>query len=272
MRIDLHNHSYYSDGVLSPSALVHLAKEQNCEVFALTDHDTTDGLNEAKNAADKLAIRLIDGVEISATFADMSVHIVGLNIDINNKILQQGLQQHQDLRKRRANKIADKLATLGIKNALKQAKLIAKTPLITRTHFAQMLIAEGHCKDIKAAFKTFLAGKNDNTVWSSAADVIDWIHQSGGVAVLAHPFRYRLNKRKKVKQLITAMKAADCDGIEVVTAHSSFDEIALANQWANELGLSASVGSDYHGWANQKVQIANLQKLPTSSLPIWSRF
>ena len=98
MIIDLHNHSYYSDGVLSPSEVVRLAKEQACDVFALTDHDTVDGLAEAKTEADKLGVKFIPGVEISAMWSNMTIHILGLGVDADNAVLQAGLKQHQDFR------------------------------------------------------------------------------------------------------------------------------------------------------------------------------
>lgn len=104
MIIDLHNHSYYSDGVLSPSEVVRLAKKEGCDVFALTDHDTTDGLIEAQHQADKIGLNLVHGVEISAMWSNMTVHIVGLGVDINNETLQMGLKQHQEFRQLRAEK------------------------------------------------------------------------------------------------------------------------------------------------------------------------
>ncbi len=120
--IDLHNHSYYSDGVLSPSSVVQLAKNSGCATFALTDHDTTAGLDEAQCEANKLQIKLIHGVEISALWSNMTIHIVGLNIDKDNKILQAGLLEHQDFRKIRAEKVASGLGGAGISAALEKTK------------------------------------------------------------------------------------------------------------------------------------------------------
>lgn len=264
MNIDLHSHSYYSDGVLSPRDLLQLAQNQGCEVFALTDHDTTAGLVEAQNAANLLDLKFICGVEISAMWQNMTVHIVGLNIDMNNKTLQNGLQQHQDFRHTRAVKMASGLAAAGVKNPLQKTKKLAKTDMITRTHFAQMLISEGICKDMKSVFARFLSGNKPGAVsskWAEFDTVIDWIHTSGGVAVLAHPLRYRLNNNK-VKRLMQSLKNADCDGVEVVTGHSNTEEIALIHKWANELDLRSSIGSDYHGWHNQHIQINHFPPLP----------
>ena len=271
MKVDLHNHSYYSDGVLSPVDVVRLAKEQDCDMFALTDHDTVDGLNEASNEAHKLGLRFVPGVEVSAMWNNMTIHILGLGIDANNKTLQAGLKQHQDFRQLRAEKMARGLGGAGVVGAMKKTRAIAKTGMITRTHFAQMLIQEGICKDMRAVFRRFLTGKKPGGVggkWAQYDEVIEWIHAAGGVAVLAHPLRYRMTNTK-VKRMMSDLATNGCDAVEVVTGSSSADEITLTNQWASELGLLASIGSDYHGWPNQRIHIGNLQNLPNFDRAIW---
>jgi predicted metal-dependent phosphoesterase TrpH len=271
MKVDLHNHSYYSDGVLSPIDVVRLAKEQDCDMFALTDHDTVDGLAEAKIEADKLDLQFVPGVEVSAMWSNMTIHILGLGIDANNKILQDGLKQHQEFRQVRAEKMARGLGGAGVKGALEKTQAIAETGMITRTHFAQMLIQEGICKDMKSVFRRFLTGKKPGGVgskWAQYDEVIEWIHAAGGVAVLAHPLRYRMTNTK-VKRMMGDLAANGCDAVEVVTGSSSADEITLTNQWAGELGLLASSGSDYHGWPNQRIHIGNLQNLPNADRAIW---
>ena len=267
MKIDLHNHSYCSDGVLSPTEVVRLAKEQECDIFALTDHDTTDGLVEAKIEAGKLGLEFVPGVEVSAMWSNMTIHILGLGIDVNNKVLQAGLKQHQEFRAIRALKMARGLGGAGVVNAMEKTQAVAKRSMITRTHFAQMLIQEGICKDMKSVFKRFLTGKKPGGVkseWAQYDEVISWIHTAGGVAVLAHPLRYRMTNTK-VKRMMSDLAANGCDGVEVVTGSSSADEITLMSQWARELGLLASSGSDYHGWPNQRVRIGRLQDLPNQS-------
>ena len=186
MIIDLHNHSYYSDGVLSPSELVRLAKEQACDVFALTDHDTVDGLAEAKTEADKLGVKFIPGVEISAMWSNMTIHILGLGVDEDNKVLQAGLKQHQDFRQLRAEKMARGLGGAGVVGAMEKTQVIAKKGMITRTHFAQMLIQEGVCKGMRSVFKRFLTGKKPGGVsskWAQFDEVIEWIHAAGVVVM-----------------------------------------------------------------------------------------
>ena len=271
MKVDLHNHSYYSDGVFSPSEVVKLADEANCDLFALTDHDTTNGLNEARQTADKLSVNLVSGVEISAFWRNMTIHIIGLDIDINNDILQAGLVHNQQLRKERAKKIALGLWRAGIQDALEKTQALSKTDMLTRTHFAQMLIREGYCKDMKSVFRRFLTGKKPGGVrveWKNIDEVVGWIHAAGGQAVIAHPFRYRMTNTK-IKNMFLNFKEVYGDGIEVVTATSTDEEINLSNQWAEEYELSSSCGSDYHGWSNQRIQIGYLKDLPNLDNAIW---
>jgi len=271
MKADLHNHSYYSDGVLSPSDVVKLASEAECDLFALTDHDTTDGIAEAQLEADKLNLNLINGVEISGLWRNMTIHILGLGIDCNNDILQTGLAHNQKLRKERAEKIALGLWRSGIKDALEKTQSFSKTEMLTRTHFAQMLISEGYCKDMKAVFRRYLTGKKPGGVrveWPHFDEVVHWIHASGGKALIAHPFRYRMT-HTKIKTMLTDFKCVLGDGIEVVTGTSSDEEIQLGNQWAGQHNLLATCGSDFHGWPNQRVRIGNLRDLPDPEKGIW---
>ena len=272
MKADLHNHSYYSDGVLSPSEVVRLASKAGCDLFSLTDHDTTDGIAEAKFEADKVSLNLINGVEISAFWRNMAIHIIGLGVDINNDELQTGLEHNQELRKNRAEKIALSLRRSGINDALDKTQKISGGHMLTRTHFAQMLIQEGYCKDMKSVFRRYLTGKKPGGVrvdWKDFDEVINWIQSAGGKAFIAHPFRYRMT-HTKIKNLIQDFKEASGDGFEVVNANSSREEITLANQWSEDHDLLASCGSDFHGWPNQRVQIGNLTELPNPKRAVWS--
>ena len=271
MKVDLHNHSYYSDGVYSPNEVVRFADEAGCDLFALTDHDTTDGLDEARQTADKLSVDLVSGVEISAFWRNMTIHIIGLDIDIDNDILQAGLVHNQQLRKDRAEKIAIGLWRAGIKDALEKTQALSKTDMLTRTHFAQMLIGEGYCKDMKSVFRRYLTGKKPGGIrveWKNIDEVVGWIHAAGGQAVIAHPFRYRMTNTK-IKNMFLNFKEVYGDGIEVVTATSTHEEITLSDQWAKEFKLLSSCGSDYHGWPNQRIKIGCLRDLPNLDNAIW---
>ena len=271
MKADLHNHSYYSDGVLSPTEVVRLASQARCDLFSLTDHDTTDGIAEAQLEADKLNLNLINGVEISALWRNMAIHILGLGVDINTDILQTGLEHNQKLRKERAEKIALGLWRSGIKDALEKTQAFSKTNMLTRTHFAQMLISEGYCKDMKSVFRRYLTGKKPGGVgvqWEGYDDVVKWIHAAGGKALIAHPLRYRMT-HTKIKKMLIDFKDALGDGLEVVTGNSTQDEINLSSQWTKDYNLLASCGSDFHGWPNQRLRIGNLKDLPDTDKAIW---
>jgi 3',5'-nucleoside bisphosphate phosphatase len=272
MKVDLHSHSYYSDGFFSPAEVVKFAYEADCALFSLTDHDTTEGVVEAQLEANKLGIKLINGVEISAFWRNMTIHIMGLGVDINNDILQTGLAHNQTLRKERAEKIALGLWRSGIKDALKKTQRFSKTEMLTRTHFAQMLISEGYCKDMKSVFRRYLTGKKPGGVrvkWKDFDEVVHWIHAAGGKAFIAHPFRYRMT-HTKIKNMLNDFKGVSGDGLEVVTATSTGEEISLGNQWADKYNLLSSCGSDFHGWPNQRIQIGNLRDIPDFEKAVWS--
>ncbi len=271
MKADLHSHSYFSDGVLSPREVVKLASKAECDLFSLTDHDTTDGIAEAQLEANKLNLNLVNGVEISALWRNMAIHILGLGIDINNEILQAGLEHNQKLRKERAEKIALSLWRSGIKDALEKTQSFSKTDMLTRTHFAQMLISEGYCKDMKAVFRRYLTGKKPGSVrveWKDFDEIVHWIHAAGGKAFIAHPFRYRMT-HTKIKTMLNDFNCVLGDGIEIVTGTSSDEEIQLGNQWAGKYNLLATCGSDFHGWPNQRVCIGNLRDLPDPKKAVW---
>jgi 3',5'-nucleoside bisphosphate phosphatase len=272
MKADLHNHSYYSDGVFSPSAVVRLASKAGCNLFSLTDHDTTDGIAEAQLEADNVGLNLINGVEISAFWQNRAIHIIGLGVDVDNDMLQTGLEHNQELRKNRAEKIALSLCRSGIKDALEKAQSISGGHMLTRTHFAQMLIQEGYCKDMKSVFRRYLTRKKPGGVrveWRNFDEVINWIHSAEGKAFIAHPFRYGMT-HTKIKNMIKDFKEASGDGFEVVNANSSEEEIALGSQWSEDFDLLTSCGSDFHGWPNQRVQIGSLSDMPNAKRAVWS--
>lgn len=274
MKADLHNHSYYSDGSLSPSEVVSIASDAGCEIFSLTDHDSTEGLHEAKQMADKLSLKFIKGVEISSSWAKVGIHILGLDINNNSDILKKGLEHNQSLRLERAQKIAQKLDKVGVKDAFNKTRALAKQDSLTRMHFAQMLVKEGYCKDIKSVFKRFLTGKKPGAVkvnWPDFKEVISWIHSAGGLAVIAHPLRYSMTN-SKIKKMFYEFKDAGIDGVEVVTANITQEQINLVSKLALDLDLMASCGSDFHGWGNRHIKIANLAKIPNANNKIWDNF
>lgn len=269
---DLHAHSIASDGSLRPAELVRRAAANGVSALALTDHDSTEGLAEAMAAAREVGIRLVPGVEISVTWKGRTVHIVGLNIDRGNKLLQEGLEGLREFRVRRAEAIAGQLDKAGIPGALAGAKHHAVGGLVSRTHFAHFLVENGHAKDVRRVFKHFLVkGKPGHVAgqWCSLADAVGWINAAGGQAVIAHPARYRLT-RTKLLELIGDFRAAGGVAMEVVSGSHSRDECLTMAAHARSAGLLASAGSDFHGPENAYVELGRLRELPDGVTPVWA--
>ena len=240
-KYDLHCHSNVSDGVLSPTELVRRAHEQGVTALALTDHDTTAGVVEAKEAAAQTGIKLIPGIELSASWQDKTFHIVGLGINPDYPPLFEATRHLQVIRLERAEQIAAKLEKKRIPGALEAVIKAAGDSMITRTHFADFLVSHFHVSSQQDAFDRYLAkGKPAYvaTAWAEMDLAVNWITQSGGVAVLAHPLRYRLTA-SWMKRLLTAFKQAGGQGIEVVTGRCNADEIKSCNA-ANHGARSSS--------------------------------
>lgn len=191
--IDLHTHSTASDGQLSPSALVERAAARGVTRLALTDHDTVDGVAEARRAAANHGIELVAGAEISATWERRTLHIVGLGLDIEQPVLVAGLGRQQAERETRAADMGERLARIGLNDGLARARTAANGGQITRSHFADLLVADGLARNRQDAFKRYLRPGRPGyrrSIWAELADVVGWIHAAGGTAVLAHPFGY----------------------------------------------------------------------------------
>jgi 3',5'-nucleoside bisphosphate phosphatase len=273
-KYDLHSHSTISDGILSPTELVQRAHAQGVTALALTDHDTTAGLAEAKAAAAQTGIKLISGIELSVSWQNKTFHIVGLGIDPQYAPLLEAIQGLQVTRAERAEKIADKLEKKRIPGALAAVLKAAGNSMITRTHFADFLVSQNHVSNQQDAFDRYLAkGKPAYvaTVWIDLALVVNLITQAGGVAVLAHPLRYKLTANW-MKRFLAAFKEAGGQGIEVITGRCNPDEIRLATHYANSFDLAGSVGSDFHSPANPWVELGRLQPLPANIRPVWELF
>ncbi len=269
---DLHSHSTASDGALSPTALVQRAHQQGVTALALTDHDTTAGLAEAQACATATGIRLITGIELSTNWQNKCFHIVGLGIDPAYEPLAQATLRLQNTRLERAEKIADKLAKKGIHGAFDAVKKAAGAGMITRSHFADFLLAQHHVDTQQDAFDRYLGnGKAAYvaTVWAELELAIAWIRQAGGIAVLAHPLRYKLTA-SWMKRLLTAFKDAGGQGMEVVTGRNTADEIRLAAMYALRFDLAGSTGSDFHSPDNQWVELGRFAPLPQNIKPVWA--
>ncbi len=270
-KYDLHSHSTASDGALTPTQLVQRAKTNQVTALALTDHDTIGGLAEAQIAADAVGIQLISGIELSTTWKNKCFHIVGLGINTECSQLVSGISNLQQTRRERAKKIATKLEKKGVTGAYESVLSKVGKGMITRSHFADFLVAENHVSSHQKAFDTYLGkGKSAfvGTVWAELEDAINWIQQAGGVAVIAHPLRYKLTA-SWMRRLLSAFKEMGGAGIEVITGRSNKDEIQLSVNYAKKFDLAASVGSDFHNPANKWVELGRLAPLPEDIQPIW---
>jgi len=271
LRYDLHSHSLASDGTLSAKALVQRAARAGVTTLALTDHDTTDGVAEARQASRQADIRLIPGVEISVTWQRQTVHIVGLNLDVEHPGLQQGLMSLQAFRDWRAEEIGRRLEKAGITGLYPEARALARGRIVSRTHFAHALVARGLAKDVRSVFKKYLVPNKPGYVageWAELAAAVDWIRAAGGQAVVAHPARYSLTATK-LKRLLGEFRECGGEGMEVISGSHSPDDMARMAAIARVSGMKASCGSDYHGPENPWIELGRLPELPAGLTPIW---
>lgn len=271
LQYDLHSHSIASDGTLGPAELVSAAHAGGVQVLALTDHDTTEGLGAAQARARELGLQLVSGVEISVSWQAQTIHILGLNINPDCMELQAGLAGLREFRNWRAVEIGRRLAKAGIAGGTEGARALAKGSIIGRTHFARFLVEHGHARSVQEVFKRYLVNNRPGFVsgrWASLADALDWIARAGGMAVIAHPARYRMTA-SKLRRLIGEFREAGGLGMEVVSGSHSRDHIStMAALCCNE-NLLASCGSDYHGPENSRVQLGRLAALPAGCTPVW---
>ncbi|RLW70168.1 MAG: phosphatase [gamma proteobacterium symbiont of Stewartia floridana] len=271
---DLHSHSTASDGTLSPRALVQRAAEAGVEVLALTDHDTTAGIDEASEAAQSCGLVLIPGVEVSVSWNRQTVHLVGLNLDPHDSQLDAGLQKLRDFREWRAEEIGRRLDKAGISGAYEGALALAEGCLVSRTHFARFLVQSGIVEDERKVFKRFLVSGKPGHVpgeWASLEEAVGWIHAAGGQAVIAHPARYRMT-RSKLRQLLKQFVALQGDGLEVVSGSHSRDDYVNMAKHARDFDLLASAGSDFHCPENPWIELGRLPRLPEGCMPVWQNW
>jgi len=271
-KYDLHCHSTASDGTLSPTGLVQRAKNNGVTCLSLTDHDTTAGIIEAQTTADKIGIKLIPGVELSANWENKTLHIIGLNIKPASPELSRGIKNLQTTRKERAEKISLKLAKKNIDGALEAVKKLAGKGMITRLHFANFLVSNNHVATQQKAFDKFL-GKGKpafvTTQWPELETTVSWILDSGGIPIVAHPLRYKLSA-SWMARLLSAFKDMGGEAIEVVTGRSSAEEIYISGKYAKKFGLAGSIGSDFHSPDNVWVELGRLAELPSEIKPVWN--
>jgi predicted metal-dependent phosphoesterase TrpH len=272
LNADLHCHSVVSDGTLTPEALATRAKANGVELWALTDHDEIGGQQRAAAAAKAAGMHYITGVEISVTFIHQTVHIVGLGFDADNAALQQGLLRTRGGRGQRAREMSDGLAKVGIHGAYEGAlKFAGNLELISRTHFARFLVESGVCRETNEVFRKYLTEGKPGYVehrWATLKDAVTWIREAGGVAVIAHPARYKFSPNEEFA-LFTEFKSHGGQGVEVVTGSHSAAEYLVYADMAREFGLAASRGSDFHSPDESHTELGTLPYLPGTLTPVW---
>ncbi len=272
LNVDLHCHSHFSDGVFAPAELAVRAQAQGVDVWALTDHDEIGGIPEARKSASEVGLKFIAGVEISITWANKTVHIVGLNIDENSAELRQGLASIKSGRSERGQEMAAELAKVGIHGAYEGAVKYADHPAsLSRTHFARYIVELGLHDTVGEVFRHYLAEGKPGFVphrWGTLANAVKWIHAAGGRAVVAHPGRYDFNQLA-LNAMLDEFCSLGGEGIEVVTGSHTPDQYQEFAKVAQHYGLLASRGSDFHGPEESNYDLGSLPPLPAGLKTIW---
>lgn len=272
LNADLHSHSRISDGTLGAAQIVARAQEQGVQLLALTDHDHLGGLAEARAQAVRAGIEFVAGVEVSISWGGETIHVLGLRVDCTHPALVAGLERTRAGRDERAREMAESLARAGIGGAYEGAlRFVTNPSMVGRTHFARYIVEQGVCEDVREVFRRYLVEGKPGFVahrWAVLGEAVGWIRAAGGVAVLAHPARYRLDEAA-MAAMIGEFREAGGTGIEVVSGSHSRDEQRRFAACAIEFGLLASRGSDFHGPGESHVELGQLPPVPAPLVPVW---
>jgi predicted metal-dependent phosphoesterase TrpH len=280
MIFDLHCHTVHSDGALTPREIVARAAAMGVDVLAITDHDTLAAWPEAQHASPPLesAIRLVPGIEFSTRWETLGetigIHVLGLNVDPGSAALAAGVRFQQEARLARARCIGERLAKQGIADAFEGAAGLSPGGYIGRPQFARHLVAIGKAGSVEDAFRQYLGDALVGDVrqhWANLPQVVEWIRAAGGVAVLAHPLKYKLT-RSKLKRLLADFLQAGGQGMEVVSGQQQVQQTADLAKVCEQLGLLASCGSDFHEPGNPWSELGRFRALPDYLVPVWERF
>lgn len=279
-RVDLHSHTNASDGSLTPAQLCQRAVELRIDMLAITDHDTIAGyraacdfLQEQRALNQPLPLQLVPAAEYSCEWRKLNIHIVGLGIDIEHAAANEAFAHLQAVRQQRAQMIGDKLAKLQMPGACAGALALAGASQVGRPHFAKYLVERGFVRSIDAAFDRYLgAGKvgDIKAIWPPLEQTVRWIRDAGGVAVLAHPLKYKLTATR-LRLLVAEFAAAGGGAMEVVTGRQQQDWAFLA-QLCQLNGLEASQGSDFHGPGLGWGDLGAISPMPAGCTPVWQRW
>ncbi len=272
LKVDLHCHSNVSDGVLTPAAVAAYARKGGVDAWALTDHDEVGGIKAARAAAEEVGMRFVPGVEISVTWANQTVHLVGLHVDEDNPELLAGRAATRHGRDARGREIAAQLEAAGIPGAYEGAlKYVGNPDLLSRTHFARYIVETGLCNTTPEVFRKYLTEGKPGYVphrWATLEEAMDWIRSAGGIPVIAHPGRYKFDATAE-GALFDEFRQRGGNAIEVVTGSHTPDQYATYAEVARRYGFLASRGTDFHAPGEARVEFDALPPLPASVTPVW---
>ena len=276
-KYDLHTHTKCSDGSLPVTELINLAIERGITHLAITDHDTVKAHLQlaANNKSYKDdEINIIKGIELSSQWNNMGIHIVGLNIDVNSTAIENAVAHQTQLRLQRVKTIAKKLTQRGFPDITQGATKLAGDSQIGRPHIAQYMVEEGMVSNVGQAFNKYLgAGKvgDVSNIWPDLEKVVEWINAAGGIAVLAHPSRYKMTRTKR-RRLMADFADAGGQAIEVCAGNQVPGVAEEMAELCSEFDFHASVGSDFHNPNYKWVKLGQYPKLPISCRPVWELF
>lgn len=269
--IDLHCHSNFSDGELRPLDLVKYAVKQKIKILALTDHDTFAGLDDAHKAGKNYGIKIINGIELSTSWRQYNLHIIGLNINYLHSKIKNLVKRQNETRIARALEISKHLEKHGVFDAYNKTCDIAGHDRVGRLHFALLLKRDGFASNTQSAFKLFLNSFTYEITWANLLEVVSTIIEAGGQAVLAHPLKYNLNDTE-LNEIIAEFKQVGGTGIEVVSGAMTNKEVNKMADFSKNFQLLASTGSDYHGPHLSSVALGKQRLLPLNCQPIWKNW
>ena len=272
MIFDFHSHTTFSDGVLTPTELISRAIEKGVDCLAITDHDTLDAYQHLP--PDHAPINLVTGIELSTQWQKSGIHVLGLNLDLNSESIKFAASSQTAARLQRARQIGERLEKKGIKDAFDGASRLSVGGYIGRPQFARYLVEIGRVDTISAAFKKYMGDGKAGDVrqhWADLPQVIEWIRDANGIAVLAHPMKYKLT-RTRLKRLLECFIDAGGQAMEVVSGQQLQQQTRDMAELCEKYGLLASCGSDFHMPGKPWSELGVFASLPTNVIPVWERF
>lgn len=273
-KIDLHTHSSCSDGTLTPRELVQRAAARNITALALTDHDTTIGLAEAALEAAAANVILVPGIEFSCIWGGVTIHVLGLGIDSSSEVMIKAVEHQSEVRRQRSEIIAEKMSRKhNMPGLLEGIEEFSGEAIPARPHFAKKMVQMGYVASVREAFSAYLGSGKSGDVkvgWPELSTVCGWVKDSGGLAVIAHPRKYKCTLTK-LRRLFDDFKEVGGEGLEVSVGGQKQGETGLLADLCNRYGFLASAGSDFHSPGFPWSDLGLFPSLPGSVSSVSSR-